>query len=258
MNQQFALSDFRQARDLIADLTHPAAFGEPTRVEELQGVRYFVNAFWTARQRQAHSDPRGQLSRLLQAAAAGLLHRSAVAAGDVVHDPFMGRGTTPVEAALKGRIPYGNDTNPLSRAFTAPRIDAPAAVGGRGAAARDPVGDLPGGRARGPAGVLSSADPGPHRRPARLAAGRASGPRPSTGPTPGSAWSRSTGSPGIPRASSRSIRCRPTRPCRSGARAGSTRRVGRSRRCGTCRRSSPGSRRPCSETARRAATGACS
>ena len=33
--------------------------------------------------------------------------------------------TTPVEAALLGRIPYGNDTNPLSRAFTEPRVNPP-------------------------------------------------------------------------------------------------------------------------------------
>ena len=37
----------------------------------------------------------------------------------------MGRGTTPLEAALRGRIPYGNDANPLSTALVKPRIDAP-------------------------------------------------------------------------------------------------------------------------------------
>jgi hypothetical protein len=45
--------------------------------------------------------------------------------GEVVYDTFMGRGTTPIEAALRGRIPYGNDTNPLSRALTEPRINPP-------------------------------------------------------------------------------------------------------------------------------------
>ena len=37
----------------------------------------------------------------------------------------MGRGTTPVEAALLGRIPYGNDINPLGMAFAEPRINPP-------------------------------------------------------------------------------------------------------------------------------------
>ena len=37
----------------------------------------------------------------------------------------MGRGTTPVEAALLGRIPFGNDVNPLSLTFTRPRLCPP-------------------------------------------------------------------------------------------------------------------------------------
>ena len=37
----------------------------------------------------------------------------------------MGRGTTPIEAALRGRIPYGNDINPLSKALTEPCINPP-------------------------------------------------------------------------------------------------------------------------------------
>ncbi len=41
---------------------------------------------------------------------------------DCVYDPFMGRGTTPVEAALLGRTPAGNDVNPLSVLITRPRI----------------------------------------------------------------------------------------------------------------------------------------
>ena len=37
----------------------------------------------------------------------------------------MGRGTTPVEAALLGRNVVGNDANPLSRTFTKPRLEPP-------------------------------------------------------------------------------------------------------------------------------------
>ena len=37
----------------------------------------------------------------------------------------MGRGTTPLEAALSARVPYGNDTNPLSEALVAARLDPP-------------------------------------------------------------------------------------------------------------------------------------
>ncbi|MBN8909300.1 MAG: site-specific DNA-methyltransferase, partial [Rhodospirillales bacterium] len=46
-------------------------------------------------------------------------------AGDTVFDPFMGRGTTPVQAALMGRRPAGNDINPLSVLLTRPRLAPP-------------------------------------------------------------------------------------------------------------------------------------
>jgi len=44
----------------------------------------------------------------------------------VVYDPFMGRGTTILEAALLGRTAFGNDVNPLSRILVEPRLRPPA------------------------------------------------------------------------------------------------------------------------------------
>lgn len=45
--------------------------------------------------------------------------------GDVVYDPFAGRGTMAVEAALLGRNVVSNDINPLGRIFCLPRLEAP-------------------------------------------------------------------------------------------------------------------------------------
>jgi len=45
--------------------------------------------------------------------------------GDVVYDPFSGRGTTAIEAALNGRNVVVNDINPLTRYFTQPRLEFP-------------------------------------------------------------------------------------------------------------------------------------
>ncbi len=45
--------------------------------------------------------------------------------GDLVYDPFMGRGTTLVEATLLSRRVAGCDINPLSRVFTTPRLSPP-------------------------------------------------------------------------------------------------------------------------------------
>jgi len=45
--------------------------------------------------------------------------------GDVVLDPFSGRGTTPLEACLAGRIGVGSDANPLAAVLTAAKVCPP-------------------------------------------------------------------------------------------------------------------------------------
>ncbi len=42
--------------------------------------------------------------------------------GDVVLDPFSGRGTAPLQAAAEGRIGVGNDLNPLAHVLTAAKL----------------------------------------------------------------------------------------------------------------------------------------
>jgi len=46
--------------------------------------------------------------------------------GDVVLDPFSGRGTTPLQACAEGRIGVGNDLNPLAHVLTAAKVEPPA------------------------------------------------------------------------------------------------------------------------------------
>ncbi|HET7727787.1 MAG TPA: DNA methyltransferase [Candidatus Limnocylindrales bacterium] len=45
--------------------------------------------------------------------------------GDIVLDPFSGRGTTPLQAAAEGRIGVGNDLNPFAHLLTAAKVDPP-------------------------------------------------------------------------------------------------------------------------------------
>ncbi|MEW6522942.1 MAG: DNA methyltransferase [Bacillota bacterium] len=45
--------------------------------------------------------------------------------GDVVLDPFSGRGTTPLQACLEGRTGVGNDLNPLAYMLTRAKVDLP-------------------------------------------------------------------------------------------------------------------------------------
>jgi len=45
--------------------------------------------------------------------------------GDIVFDPFAGRGTTPLEACLAGRIGIGTDANPLAVLLTGAKVNPP-------------------------------------------------------------------------------------------------------------------------------------
>src|SRR5713226_4413882 len=91
--------------------------GQPSAAVQEGGINYLINEFWTAGQRQAHSihevSYRACIKRLTKRT-------------DAVYDPFMGRGTTPVQAGLMGRRPVGNDINPLSVLLTRPRLRPPA------------------------------------------------------------------------------------------------------------------------------------
>jgi site-specific DNA-methyltransferase (adenine-specific) len=45
--------------------------------------------------------------------------------GDVVYDPFSGRGTTALEACLMGRVGFGSDASPLAWLLSAAKVDPP-------------------------------------------------------------------------------------------------------------------------------------
>jgi hypothetical protein len=47
--------------------------------------------------------------------------------GDVVYDPFSGRGTVPLEAVLADRRAYGSDANPLAVALSEVKVRIPSA-----------------------------------------------------------------------------------------------------------------------------------
>lgn len=104
-------------------------FGTDTKVLKKlingETIPYYINEFWTSKQRAGHplheisyracfkpQLPRFFIERLTQPQG-------------VVYDPFMGRGTTLIEAALLGRNVIGNDVNPLARFLCQPRLDPP-------------------------------------------------------------------------------------------------------------------------------------
>ena len=102
-----------------------SAFGSSTREWHEDGVRYLANEFWTSGQRQAHSIHEVSYRACFKPQLPEFFIDRLTGPGEAVHDPFMGRGTTPVQAALMGRQPMGNDVNPLSVLLTRPRLAPP-------------------------------------------------------------------------------------------------------------------------------------
>lgn len=125
MTEQLHLFDVDRLADLSEELRRFAGHGRVTEVHSVGNIPYFVNEFWTSRQRQAHRIHEVSYRACFKPQLPAFFIKRLSVPGDIVYDPFMGRGTTPVEAALHGRIPYGNDTNPLSRTFVEPRINPP-------------------------------------------------------------------------------------------------------------------------------------
>jgi hypothetical protein len=119
---------------LADELAEFREFGQLTRITETVAsagerkpmrVPTFVNEFWTARQRQANNLHEISYRACFKPQLPRFFIERLTRPGDVVYDPFMGRGTTLLEAALLERVPWGCDANPLSLTLVAPRLDPP-------------------------------------------------------------------------------------------------------------------------------------
>lgn len=88
-------------------------------------VPVFSGEFWTSKQRDAHRLHEISYRACFKPQLPRFFIERFSQLGDVVLDPFMGRGTTPLEAALLGRAAVGNDINPVCRHFAAPRLAPP-------------------------------------------------------------------------------------------------------------------------------------
>ena len=101
--------ELRPFVDLVQEFSE---FGQPSTQISDGPIPYLINEFWTAGQRQAHSIHEVSYRACFKPQLPEFFIRRLTKAGDAVYDPFMGRGTTPVQAALLGRQPIGNDINP--------------------------------------------------------------------------------------------------------------------------------------------------
>lgn len=118
------ISDIATFKAELVDFTE---FGTATQLGETFDLPTYLNEFWTAKQRADGANSLHEVS--YRACFKPQLPRFFIdrlsAPGESVYDPFMGRGTTPLEAALAGRIAAGNDANPLSQMLLRPRLAPP-------------------------------------------------------------------------------------------------------------------------------------
>jgi hypothetical protein len=113
-------------RYLRAFMSHASI---PTLVEDMVfgtvTIPKYTNEFWTSRQRQASSIHEISYRACFKPQLPRFFIDLLTGKGDVVYDPFSGRGTTVIEAGLSGREAIANDINPLSRIMTEPRFSPP-------------------------------------------------------------------------------------------------------------------------------------
>lgn len=116
-------------QDFLKAVSKFDAFGKSTRFEtkEIEGceIPFYINEFWTSKQRAAHSLHEVSYRACFKPQLPRFFIERLTGRGDAVYDPFMGRGTTSLEAALLGRRGWANDINPLSKILCQPRFIPP-------------------------------------------------------------------------------------------------------------------------------------
>jgi hypothetical protein len=119
----------RSSASLLDELTSFREFQTSTEVKSLgegkDAVPVFINEFWTSKQRAANSLHEISYRACFKPQLPRFFIERLTNVGDVVYDPFLGRGTTMIEAALLGRRVVGCDINPLSSILTGPRLRPP-------------------------------------------------------------------------------------------------------------------------------------
>ncbi|MDD3534535.1 MAG: DNA methyltransferase [Candidatus Cloacimonetes bacterium] len=89
------------------------------------GYPIITDEFWTSKQRKGSSIHEISYRACFKPQLPNYFINLFTKSQDIVYDPFGGRGTTAIEAALLNRNVIINDVNPLSAILTKPRISIP-------------------------------------------------------------------------------------------------------------------------------------
>lgn len=130
LEKSFALRQF--LTDFVFE-EHPNLLGEDSRGKtqiesiEIDGVEYprYINEFWTSKQRQASALHEISYRACFKPQLPRFFIELFTQRGDMVYDPFSGRGTVVIEAALLGRSIVANDVNPIGEILSSPRLNIP-------------------------------------------------------------------------------------------------------------------------------------
>ena len=117
-DSSLARTAIRRPASLKGPQCHTLAVGD-------QPVLVYEDELWSSKQRQANAIHEISYRACFKPQLPAYFIERLTQAGDVVYDPFSGRGTTAVEAALLGRTVIANDANPLSAILTYPRLELP-------------------------------------------------------------------------------------------------------------------------------------
>lgn len=88
-------------------------------------VPVYTGSFWTSKQREGHNLHEIAYRACFKPSLPKYFIEKYTNEGDVVYDPFSGRGTTVIEAALRGRRIIANDVNPISAILSGGRLCIP-------------------------------------------------------------------------------------------------------------------------------------
>lgn len=103
----------------------PTAESETRKIGDLK-VTYRTGEFWTSKQRQANPIHEISYRACFKPQLPNYFILKYTCKGDTIYDPFAGRGTTAIQAALQARKVIQNDVNPLSALLTSARLAVPA------------------------------------------------------------------------------------------------------------------------------------
>lgn len=124
--QRESFTAFDDNVNRLIKLTEPEApFVFRSFAYEDNQIPVITRELWTSRQRQAHSLHEVSYRACFKPQLPRFFITKLTNVGDVIYDPFSGRGTTALEAAFLDRNIIANDINPLSSILLGPRLQPP-------------------------------------------------------------------------------------------------------------------------------------